>query len=291
MSLTPSRTTLPDPAELIQRIHQDIQMGKLPLPSLPNMALRVRQAVTDLRKSNHDIAKIVQLDPPLAARIIQIANSPLYRGRFPSDDCLSAITRLGLESTRNFVISFTLRQNFFKAPAGIKQYLTDLWSHSCHVAAISYVLAGTVQNMQADRALLAGLLHDIGVMSVLYYLCEWPQCLKNREWIDQIIQKLRGPLGTLILKYWKFDTELTHIPQEAENWLRQNNKPIDYIDIVIVAQALSLIKKPYHLNVPQLDEIPAYHKFCLNKLGPDASIELLSEAQEELDSMLGLLGA
>jgi len=93
------QTTAPPDTELalIQRIIADAKSGRLQLPSLPDLAFKVRTAVNDPRRSVADIARLIQFDPALAARLIQIANSPLYRGIKKFDNCHSAITRMGIE--------------------------------------------------------------------------------------------------------------------------------------------------------------------------------------------------
>ncbi|MFA7387939.1 MAG: HDOD domain-containing protein, partial [Thiohalobacteraceae bacterium] len=65
---------------LLQHIIDDAKAGRLRLPSLPDLTQRVRVVVNDPRRSAAEVARVVQFDPALAARLIQIANSPLYRG-------------------------------------------------------------------------------------------------------------------------------------------------------------------------------------------------------------------
>lgn len=106
---TDTSTALDDDLALMQRIISDTKAGRLRLPSLPDLALKVRTAVNDPRRSIADIARLVQFDPALAARLVQIANSPLYRGTKKFDNCHSAITRIGVEPSRNLIVSLTLK--------------------------------------------------------------------------------------------------------------------------------------------------------------------------------------
>lgn len=70
-------------AQIAQQILKDFDAGKLVVPSLPEVITRIRQAINDQKRGTQQIAKLVQLDPGLAARIIQIANSASYRSAFP----------------------------------------------------------------------------------------------------------------------------------------------------------------------------------------------------------------
>ena len=85
--------------------------NQLNLPSLPNIALKLQ------REMRNDIgiaesAKIVQLDPAITARLIQVANSPIYLSAQPVKDCLTAVNRLGFNATRNLVISVSMKQSY-----------------------------------------------------------------------------------------------------------------------------------------------------------------------------------
>lgn len=51
---------------LLQRIVADVKSGRLRLPSLPDIALRIRAAANDPRRSSADVARVVQFDPALA---------------------------------------------------------------------------------------------------------------------------------------------------------------------------------------------------------------------------------
>src|SRR5690606_9336911 len=48
------------------------------LPTLPETVARVRQAMAEPGSSIEDVAQIVNTDPPLAARVLRVANSAAY---------------------------------------------------------------------------------------------------------------------------------------------------------------------------------------------------------------------
>ena len=217
------QTTAPPDTDLalIQRIIADAKSGRLQLPSLPDLAFKVRTAVNDPRRSVADIARLIQFDPALAARLIQIANSPLYRGIKKFDNCHSAITRMGIPSARNLVVSFTLRNVFQAGTPALRERLQRIWQHSCRVAAISSVLARLTPGLDPDRALLAGLVHDIGILPLLQYL-ETMQMPLEPARMDSMIGRLRGALGTFVLKTWQFEDDIAGIPAQAEAWDRNS---------------------------------------------------------------------
>lgn len=275
---------------LLQTVTSDIKSGRLQLPSLPDVALRVREAVEDPKRSVVDLTRIVQMDPALTARLVQVANSPLYRPTSKIDSCHGAITRLGLTATRNLVISLAMRSMFRSHDRQLEGRLQSTWRHSCRVGAISSVLANLTGGLDPDHAMLGGLVHDIGELPVLQYLAKHPLQMDDAG-IATILERLRGPLGTFVLKVWQFDDDLAQVPIQVENWQRDSSDAVDYVDIVQVAHVHALFGTPEMCAAPQLTQLPAFKKLSISKLGYDASLELLAWSQAEINAVLRILHA
>lgn len=274
---------------LISKIKEEHEAGRLVLPSLPEIVVRVRQAVNNDDVNLGSIIKLIQLDPSLTARLIQIANSPLYKSRQPIENCLMAVNRLGLKTTRDLVTCLVLNNVFNTDNKLLAAKVQKLWQHSCHVAAIASTLAKVTPNLHEDTALLAGLVHDIGVLPILHYAAEFPEVFKSEEKLNYVISELRAPLGEKVLREWNFDRALSDVSVGAENWLRDTGEDADYVDIVIVAQIHSYFGKGGEAELPPLLSTPAFLKLGLNKLGPDASLEVLFEAEQEIRNIMVML--
>ena len=275
---------------LISTIKSEHEAGRLVLPSLPEIVVRVRQAVNNDDVNLGDIVKLIQLDPSLTVRLVQIANSPLYRTSQPVDNCLMAVNRLGLKTTRDLVTCLVLNNMFNTESKLLRSRVKTLWQHSCHVAAVASTIAKITPNLHEDTALLAGLLHDVGVLPILHYAADFPDILESEEKLDFVIQELRGSLGREILEKWNFDSVLSDVAEESENWLRESDNDADYVDVVIVAQIHSYFGKENSANIPPLISAPAFLKLGLSKLGPDASLEVLFEAEQSIQKIMTMLG-
>lgn len=202
---------------LISKIKSEHEAGRLVLPSLPEIVIRVRQAVNNDDVNLGDIVKLIQLDPSLIARLVQIANSPLYRSRQPVENCLMAVNRLGIKTTRDLVTCLVLNNMFNTKSALLHSKVQALWQHSSHVAAVASTIAKITPNLHEDTALLGGLLHYIGVLPILHYAVEFPDIIGSEEKLNYVIQELRGPLGRKILEKWNFDAVLSDVSEDAEN--------------------------------------------------------------------------
>ncbi|MDH5377871.1 MAG: HDOD domain-containing protein [Gammaproteobacteria bacterium] len=276
-------------AEQIQAaLQEQISSGKLKLPGLPDIAAKVRQAVQNERYNAQDIAKLIQTDIPLTARIIQVANSPLYRGQTSVEHCREAVMRLGLDVTRNLATSFALRRLFNDRSPELRAATVDIWKHSIKVASIAYTLARISPSMDPDTAMLGGLLHDLGVLPVLRYLHHNKVDLTDPV-VPGLLDELRVPIGEAILNEWQFEDDFIDMIRHAENWFRKNPGLADYSDAVVIAQLYAGLGKYRLGRLPTIKSVPAFGKFPIFALGPDSSVELLREAKEEMMELMRLL--
>ena len=275
---------------LISKIKIEHEAGRLILPSLPEIVVRVRQAVNNDDVHLGDVVKLIQVDASLTARLVQIANSPLYRSPQPVDNCLMAVNRLGLKTTRDLVTCLVLNNIFNADNKLLHSKIQTLWKHSCHVAAIASTIAKITPNLHEDTALLAGLLHDIGVLPILHYAAEFPEIIESEGKLNFVLQELRGSLGRQILEKWNFDAVLSSVSVESENWLREGDATADYVDVVIVAQIHSYFGKEKSADLPNLLSTPAFLKSGLSKLGADVSLEVLFEAEQGIQKIMTMLG-
>ena len=82
--------------QLYTTIINDLETGKLVLPTLPEVALKVREVANDPNISANQLAEVISTDAALSARLIKIANSPLYGGRNEVVSVQTAVSRLGI---------------------------------------------------------------------------------------------------------------------------------------------------------------------------------------------------
>ena len=266
---------------LFHRLYHEYMGGTLELPHLPDIAIRVRQAAQSADCDVAKIARIIQTDPVLAATLIKAANSPLYGVQPPITTCRGAILFLGLETTRNLVLSYTLRDLFKTDSPLLRERMSALWAHSARIGALGYLLAGLTPGLDPERALLAGLLHDIGALPVIHYAARFPELARQAEQLEEAIAELRGQVGAMLLRQWQFGDELVGVVLEAEAWQRDPAPHADYADLILIAQ---------RLGEPEAADLPAYAKLARGRLDPELEAQLLAEAEQEVTGALGLFG-
>ncbi|AOV18031.1 hypothetical protein BJI67_14025 [Acidihalobacter aeolianus] len=275
--------------QLLAHILRSLSSGTLELPSMPEVAMRIRDATLRPDISLPDIAKIVQIDPSVAAGILRASNTAARRGGQPVTNLSDAVIRLGLETTRTLAISLALTTVFHTRQPAVRQRMHELWEHSVQISALCETLASRCHpKLDPSHALLAGLLHDIGGIPILQH-AERYGLLGKPERLENAIVNLRVPVGLLIIDHWQIDSDMQSVIQGAEDWTRNSGTQADYADVVVVAQLILMEQQNTSSVHPVLSEVPAFAKLGLAPATPERIQEFLDEAQQDIDEIKQLL--
>jgi len=271
-----------------ESIIDDLENDRLPLPTLPEVAIRVRETADDDNASITDVAKIIETDASLSARIVQVGNSALYRGVNPAETVQAAAMRMGLNTVRSLATSLVMKQLFQATHPVVDLYLRKAWKQSTDVAALSAVIAKTSTGLESDSALLAGLTHSIGLSPILVKAESDPVLLNNSQALEKLLFSLYPVVGSRILRMWGFSDALTKVPSEHLNIDRNgDNGKADYADVVQVALLQTLDDDNHPLAGIDYSQVSA-----LDRLGMRDSFEEISmtggviEVEEIRDAIL-----
>ncbi len=131
------------------------------LPSLPGVYYRVRETLEDPEGSLETIARLIAADPAMSARLLRVANSPLYGLAAKVDSVLRALSLIGTVETHHLILSTALITTFRDLPLGAVS-MRSFWEHSIACAVTARLIARIGGRASPEHAYLAGLLHDIG---------------------------------------------------------------------------------------------------------------------------------
>ncbi|MGD8956705.1 MAG: HDOD domain-containing protein [Chromatiaceae bacterium] len=269
---------------LTLQIYEDLNCGKLLLPSLPHVAIRIGEAVQDEHSDARRVAGLIETDPAIAAKLLKAANSARYGGVSRIGSVAEAVARLGMHDTQMLVIAFVLRELFRTNDKKLEQRMFALWEHSRRIAALAQVLADKVGGFNPHEALLAGLIHDIGSVAVLGYARGLPEVVGNSAALESSLNALRSQLSAMILSQWRLPDGLVTAAKEAENWYRDRSGPADYADLVIAAQLHEGIGGDIDAA-----QVPALGRLGLSAADIDSGLELLHQHHDEVAAARRLL--
>lgn len=268
--------------KLLDTLFNDLEKDKLVLPTLPEVALRVRETLEDEDSGLGDVAKVITSDAALSARLIQVANSPLLRAARTIESVEAAVTRMGADMTRNLVTSIAMEQMFQATSDATDTRLRHLWEHSTQVAALCHALSSQFTKLRPDQALLAGLVHDIGALPIITMAEDMPELLEDTNALDNIIHKAHTTIGEAILQKWNFSPELIAVAAEHEDIQRTHDGPADYVDVVVVANLESYLGSKHPHAQVDLSTVPAFGKLGLEPEANVLDVEGVAETKAAL---------
>lgn len=279
---------VPEPlrnSALFAGVCEAYRKDELHLPSLPDVALRLRSALQK-EISIAEAVKIVNLDPVISSKLIQVVNSPIYRALNPATDCHDAVNRLGLKATQNIATSISLINLFKSTDKYLQAKIQATWKQSIQVASLSHTLAAISGRLNPDEALLAGLTHNIGILPVITFAENFGKQAYTTEELELTVNVLQGLLGVSILNKWHFPDELRQIPLQISNWYYDGGKTLRISDIVLLAKFHSLLGTPQTQTLPPLNTLPAFQKLGDTTLTPDMSLQALQDAKQQIAEAL-----
>lgn len=164
----PAQTVLS--TSLCTHLEARIASGTLELPMLPHVASQVLALSASDDANARSLAELLHRDQAIAAHVLRVANSPLYRPRVPLVSLQQAISRLGLATLRDIVVAVSMQSRMFNVP----HYATEartLWQHAIYTAAYAREIARRCRR-NVEGAFLGGLLHDVSKPVLLLALAD-----------------------------------------------------------------------------------------------------------------------
>jgi HD-like signal output (HDOD) protein len=277
-------------ARLVEALHVELAGEKIDLPSFPDVATRVRRALTNEQVDVDLVVRIVSAEPALAARLLQLANSAaLNPGGRRFADLRTAISRIGFNMARSAAIAFAMSQlRRAEAYKGVSAALADLWQHSAHHAAMCHVVARRFTQVNADTALLGGLLQSVGKLYLLTRAARFPALLADAGTYQRLVAEWHARLAEAILRNWELSDEIIGAVVAGEGAWREHPGATDLGDVLAVAGALSQLGPDPRAQEMLFLGMPAARRMNLDA---EACMTALAESHEAIRSLRQALDA
>lgn len=187
--------------QMIKDIARELAAGDVVFPTSFDAAFRLRRELQNPDLPLARVSSIVSLEPLVATKLLQLANSALYQTHgAPALDLKAAITRLGIDLVRTTALAIAMRQLMRSKDIAIFSDLTvALWNHSLKTAAATRILARVHTRINQDEALLAGLVHDLGAFYMLYRAVQYPELCARPDSMRFLIMQWHEGIGVSLL--------------------------------------------------------------------------------------------
>jgi len=218
---------------LMEKIKQDA----LVLPTLPEVALKVRQSADDPDVNLSHMSDVISHDAALSLGMIKVSNSALLGRSVKVETVSQAVTRIGLRQIKSIATAMALEQVFVSENDVVAMYMKKSWLKTIDVASVAITLMGMYLKeykhspLTLDTVTLAALVHNIGVLPILTEAEQHPDVFANPAFLQQAIIKLSGKVGGTITRAWEFSEELTLLV-ESWNDLTILPQEVHYLDFI-----------------------------------------------------------
>ncbi len=216
---------------------EKIKQGSLVLPTLPEIALKVRQAADDPEVNLGKMGDIISHDPALSMGMLKVANSAVLGRSVKVETVHQAVTRIGLRQIKSIATAMALEQVFVSENEIVSMYLKKSWSKTVDVASVAitlmtfYLRDHKHSSLMLDTVTLAALIHSIGVLPILTEAEKHPDVFANPTFLQQAIIKLSSSIGAEVTKAWGLSEEFTKI---VSSWSDLTILPAEahYLDFI-----------------------------------------------------------
>jgi HD-like signal output (HDOD) protein len=276
--------------EFVRELSVELSASAIELPSFPEVAARVQKALSDENCSSERVVRVIGAEPMLATRVLSMANSAaLNPGGKPVAELRTAVTRLGFDALRAATVSFAMAQlRSAAAYRGVQRFLDALWQQSVLVASLCFVVGRRVGKLNADTAMLAGLVHGVGKLYILTRSTRHPALFADQEMYQHIVNDWHVSIAKVLLENWHMADEIIAAVGSYDDDERQTRGPSALLaDVLEVAVTLAMCKQ-----LPELlpERIGALKAAARLELTAEICQTLMLESAEELAALRTALG-
>ncbi len=255
-----SAARLRSAAQLVRRLRG--------LPALPETVYRVRKAMANVETCVTEVAELIAMDPPVAAKVLSVANSAAYGFSQQVKTIELAVSLLGLRETYAIVTSAAIVNLFDR---NRRFDYRGFWADAMGCSAAAR-LVGASLGRPLPGAVTGALLHDVGRVALLEVApnlyTEVPPHLQGRELLaaeERYLGLTHTEAGYELAQHWEF-------PAEIAESLRFHHDPglaPDHKDTVAAVGLASALARSDNAMPGENDPIYADIRSCMEILGID----------------------
>jgi HD-like signal output (HDOD) protein len=255
------------------------------LPAMPTTFAALQAAIADPTVSLSQVAHLIEQDPGIAAKVLQVCNSAFFRLPRRISNLQQAVTYLGLATVRGMVLSAEIFLPGKTLPRNLD--VAQLQRHALSVGGIARLLAADAA--WADDAFLSGLLHDVGVLLLArQYPQEMQVALDAGEVLmaqataeQEVLGIDHGTAGAYLLGLWGLPYEVVETVANHERAECLSRTAFDCLGAVAIAEAVLAEIRPE--DTPRYEKMaPAVDDRYLRMLGFPHSWNALVERADAM---------
>lgn len=229
------------------------------LPAMPQVLTKLLEALQDDVSDVSKLARLIEMDAALSARLLAAANSPAYRRSTQINSIRDGIMAMGWDMVKTLALSAAMHQILHEFSGRERYDLRHYWHHSISTALLSKRFAARFHDVPPDEAYLTGLLHDIGQLALLV---TFPQRY------GMLYEQAEDDRSLLLAEHQEFGTDHCRIG----TWLVDDWEIRSFLQDAIafhhdsadnLCNATALVKTIHFANALSIDQ-QSFSPQCLN---------------------------
>lgn len=276
---------------ILQDIIMRFKRGEIDLPALPQIHQKFEEMVVN-GAHLQEIADLLKQDVAISSKLIAISNSSYYHGVTENKTLDQAISRLGLETTKQTVSAIANRSLYTAKNKKYAGLIEALWEHSLSCAYASQLVTDTLSLKFEEDAFTMGLLHDIGKLILAQVVGEMENRAQPEDEISEqslfdVLNAYHGKTGAALLSRWGFsrvftDVALYHDDIESAGEIAKELNVVCLANLLVKTMGYGQ-KEPLEINLIETESARA--------LGLDTSniVEIEKKVRQQIDELKQLL--
>lgn len=232
-------TSAPDIRDVASQIGRLIRLRKVKIPMLPQAATEAMKLAGDPKTSFKTVERVVSTDLMLAARVLAVANSPLYGGQNVKSLAL-ALQRLGTGTIRDVLYQAVAEAHIFRGSDG--DALLEERAHAVTVGLAARAVCRRV-GLDSGYAFVCGLLHDIGRPVLIELLrANPPPGLQEFE-LASIVDRLHPHFGAHLAQEWGLPKLVIEACRRHHGYIESEKRHYSQIgNAIAVADRIAILR-------------------------------------------------
>lgn len=205
---------------LIELINQRLESGEAELPVFDNVALKIHKEAREGRLDADGLCNILEKDPALVSEVLRMSNSSFFSGLSEVRNLRDAVVRLGVKQIASITMSSAQKRLYSESKGPFRVKLLQLWQHASAVSLASRWLANQMgYRAQADDVFVAGMLHDVGKLSLLRIIediVKTETVPLTNDIVNMALAQLHPAHGVKLLEKWNLPELFRQVVQAVD---------------------------------------------------------------------------
>lgn len=262
------------------------------LPSMPQVLVQLIDSCHNPEIKLQTIARIVEKDAAISAKLLQLVNSALIGARKTFTAIEQAVVYLGADTVRNLAVSVSVQQVFRRVETNGLLSIDRFWHHSYLNAVLARKIADITGYPHPSEAYLTGLLHDIGKLLLWMafpgkyapLLLKGVRCTNGRLAFleNEKLHINHCEAGAWLCEQWR-------LPALLADAIRYHHHPLDEVELALpLTKIASLADMLSHSDTPGPEALEAAQR--LVQLSPTQVDTLYDGLDEHIATIADQLG-